>query len=392
MKNVLIFGPAESLFIRDFCEEVLKNNSNITILSCCYSKQYEKYYESNMIRQIEWPELFSQGILYNLRINIVNKYIATIKKLKETVGFGNQIDVMFIHYVEPLHVFYLFPFWKIAKKKILVFWGGDILRVSDVKLRLLPLLLKQADAVVFMVDSQCEYFQSRLGHRYDSKIHVIDFGNSVLEKIDQVSNDYDKRQCKERFGLSVDRVSVHVGYNAFRGQQHIEMVEKIAQGMVSGLYSMWLERLEFVFHISYGKDDNFSMYKVEMRNIMDNAGMKYVFVEDYLQDNDLAMFRKTCDIFLYGQKTDAKSASPLEYVYAGARFIYPIWLKKNYEDLELGENVSFMYNSFDDLAETFNRCLVKHLETPTISEESKKVIKGAISWERLAPKWRSLYE
>ena len=117
-----------------------------------------------------------------------------------------------------------------------------------------------------------------------------------------------------------------------------------------------------------------------------------MIVEEYLQDDDLAMFRSTCDIFLYGQKTDARSASPLEYIYAGARFICPVWLKENYEELKLEENVLFEYTDFDDLPETFGRCLTRCFETDTISAESKKAIRDAISWESLAPKWRSLYE
>ena len=392
MKNVLLFGPSGSLFIRDFCEEVLSPKYRITILTCHYSKQYEQYYEQNDIKQIEWPELFSKGIFQNLRINIVNRYASCIRDLKEKIGFDAQIDVMFIHYVEPLHIFYLFPIWKEAKRKVLVFWGDDILRATNKKLRLLPFFLRQATAIVFMIDSQCEYFQNRLGHKYDYKIRVVDFGNSVLSKIDRVNEAYDREQCKTRFGLSADKVSVHVGYNAFRGQQHIEMLQSIARWIASPFSEKWLNELEFVFHISYGKDDNFPAYMEEMKQVMDNAKMKYVFVEEYLQDDDLAMFRSTCDIFLYGQKTDARSASPLEYIYAGARFICPVWLKENYEELKLEENVLFEYTDFDDLPETFGRCLTRCFETDTISAESKKAIRDAISWESLAPKWRSLYE
>ena len=393
MKNVLIFGPAGSLFVRDFCFEVFdKGEQEIVLLSREYSVQYEKDYNACCVKQLKWPNIFSQGILNNLKPGIVSEYISCIKKLEQDIGFEKQVDVMFVHYVEPIHLLYLLPIWNRAKRKILVFWGDDILRASDIKLKIFPFFLKRATGIVFMIQKQCEYFQSKLGHKYDDKIQVLDFGNSVLSQIDAICERFSKEQCKEKFGLARDRITVHVGYNAFRGQQHLEMMQSIVDWIQAPSSKKWLDRLEFVYHVSYGKDGESNAYIGQLKQVMDEVNLRYIFIDDYIQGNDLAMFRKTCDIFLYGQKTDARSASPLEYIYAGARFICPEWLWENYELLNEEERMYYKYHDFKELSKEFEKCLIQYTDTEAISVEEKKVIKDAISWESLAPKWRSLYE
>ena len=70
--------------------------------------------------------------------------------------------------------------------------------------------------------------------------------------------------------------------------------------------------------MSYKHDSDFEQYKQQLSDQMKAAKVDYCFVEKYMQGEELAMFRRTCDLFLYGQKTDARSESPLEYVYGGA--------------------------------------------------------------------------
>lgn len=139
MKNILLLGSSSSLFVKDFCIEVLNNNrARIAVLSREYSKQYEDDYKAYNVKQVKWPEMFIQGIKSQLGINLIKKYIFCIRNLKREMGFENEIDVMFVHYVEPLYILYFWRFWKKAEKKILVFWGDDILRASSKKLKLFP--------------------------------------------------------------------------------------------------------------------------------------------------------------------------------------------------------------------------------------------------------------
>lgn len=393
MKKILIFGISSSLFIRDFCKEVfLHEEEKIVLLTRNYDDKYERDYAKYGVQQIEWPELFAQGIMKNCSFSLIKKYFRCISQLRIEADLNDEIEVMFIHYVEPLHNYYLLPLWKQAKKKILVFWGDDILRASKFTLKLMKYFLRSSSSIVFMIEQQYKYFQSQFGNRYDEKIQILDFGNSILEEIDNIEKKYTKEQCKEKFGLEKDKITVHVAYNAFRGQQHLEMIEGIAKYYEKVGIQEQLQHLEFVYHISYGQDRLFCSYRKTLEEIMDRMNMKYVFIEKYLQGEELAIFRNTCDIFLYGQKTDARSASPLEYIYAGANFICPRWLLENYEIVNNEDTVVYQYESFEELGKVFNTCIERFNASDGISDRGRRTIKEAISWEGLAIKWRALYE
>lgn len=400
MKKVLILGNSHSVFVRDFCTEALDENMvKATILSKCYSERYLDSYQKKNIDIINWPKALVQGISKNFSVHHFVEYILGLIKINWKIAFRNGVDVFFAHYVHPVSLLYFYIPWRKARKRILVFWGSDILQIFDGNLKLLLLFLKQSTDIVFMIQNEYEYFQEKVGHRYDKKAHVIDFGNSVISRIDAVSSKYSRKQCKERFGFPEDKIIIHVGYNANTNQQHLEMMKSVIKCTQLLREDEIYKKLKFVFHVSYGQEEGFEIYVNELKGIMDEGFLDYVFIDAYLQDDELAAFRKTCDIFLYGNKTDALSASPLEYIYAGAVFVCPKWLYGNYESLIDGNVSHYVYDDFDSLGRVFNECLVEYSEKlfnndqyEGIDLKGRKIIRDAKSWESLAPKWRSLYE
>lgn len=385
--NVLLLGTSDSVFIRDFCLYVLdKKCINTVILSPTLSKRYSRDYSGNRVKEIRWPDFFLKGIRRQaFAIPYINK---EWHDLGDEIGFGNTIDAIHVHYVEPLHLIYFFPFWKKSKKRILTFWGSDFFGATKKKLLLYPYFLKQSTSIVFMIQNQCESFQQVFGHKYDDKIHVIDFGNSLLNVIDTVSQKYTVEECKRYFDLPTDKLVVHIGYNASRAQQHIELLKRIVI-----LPDDILKRLILVFHISYGTFRDSEAYRKKLEKIMNIVKLDYRFIDTYLQGEELAMFRRTCDIFIYGQKTDARSASPLEYIYAGAKFICPGWLADNYELLNEAQIKYYVYSDFEQLPGVVENC-IKETTLPRegLSGMSRKRIRDEISWDSLAEKWRQLYE
>lgn len=385
--NILLLGTPDSVFVRNYCVYVLSaEETNTVILAQAAGKQYRQDYEKNHVKVVEWPDFFIQGI--RKQLPMLPLVFKKWHDLKKEIGFGNKIDVLHVHYVEPLQLIYFSPFWKKAEKRILTFWGSDILCASKRKLSLFPYFLKSATSIVFMIQNQCDYFQMVFGHKYDDKIRIIDFGNSLLGVLDDVMQKYSIAECKKHFHLPVDKVIVHVGYNAFKEQQHAEILE----GMIIQ-HSDALCKLKLVFHVSYGQGTDFEEYKQHLEKIMDKADLDYVFVDKYLQGEELAMFRRTCDIFIYGQKTDARSASPLEYIYAGAKFVCPKWLSDNYKLLDEANIEYYIYDDFKGLSKEIQLCLNDlALQEKEISEQGRKRIRNEISWEALSEKWRSLYE
>ena len=385
--NLLLIGSADSIFIRDYCRNILDNPSvKVTILSQKKPQKYSYDYKELGIAVIEWPRFFQKGLMKQLLHLVQLK--REWKELGHQIGENDEIDILHMHFVEPLHLIYFFGLWKKANKKFLTFWGIDIFEISRTKSFLLSFFLKQTDNIVFMILKQKEFFCKIYGHKYDSKIRIIDFGNSQIDIIDKVSSKYTVEKCKEHFKLPLDKYIVHVGYNACKEQQHLAIVKNVAN-----LSQEYLKKMKFVFHMSYGYSDDYIAYKQQLQETMYTYRMDYSIIEDYLQGEDLAMFRRTCNIFLYGQKTDARSASPLEYVYSGAIFICPEWLSENYKLFDEGNIKYYVYNQFEDL----NRVLEQSIRKLEKSEEiispfGRKKIQEKKSWKSLSKEWRSLYE
>lgn len=385
--NILLLGNSDSVFVKDFCLKVLNEKDiNTVVLSPTLSKNYGKDYDANSIREVKWPYSFLISMSKNPNVFLTR--IRELKKLRKEIGFEDKIDVMHVHFVEPVHLIYFFSFWKKARRRVLTFWGSDIFKVSRKSIKLLPYFLKHATSIVFMIQNQCDCFQNIFGHKYDDKIHIIDFGNSLLDVIDRVTQKFSIIECKQHFNLSTDKYIVHIGYNAFKGQQHVEILKSF-----SLLSSEILHKMQLVFHVSYGRGNDFDDYKRQLMKMMDESEMEYVFIDSYLQGEELAMFRCACDLFVYGQSTDARSASPLEYVYAGARFVCPKWLADNYELLDQAGIKYYIYEEFVKLPEVIHLCMESMNPSDVqIDEKGRKGIRDEFSWDSLALKWRKLYE
>lgn len=385
--NILLLANSDSVFVRDFCVKVLnRKDMDTVILTPSMSENYGREYYKNDIREVRWPDTFLTGI--RERVDVVLLRVRERKKLELNTGFREKIDVLHVHYVEPLHLVYFFHFWRKAERRILTFWGSDIFNMSKTAFMLIPPFLKQASYIVFMIENQRDYFQSIFGHRFDDKIRIIDFGNSILDCIDAVEKKCRIEECKRHFDFPLDKLVVHVGYNASKGQQHIEILRRLVQ-----LPPHVLSELFLVFHVSYGYNDDYDNFESQLKDIMDSSRLGYSFVRSYLQGEELAMFRLTSDIFIYGQKTDARSASPLEYVYAGAKFVCPGWLSNNYELLGQAGNDYYIYHDFTHLYEVLQMCISKaDLPKKKTDGLKKEAIRKEISWDFLAEKWRELYE
>lgn len=385
--NLLIIGPAESIFTKEFCRNVLDEQSmKITLLTQKRAENFGEFYKESGINEITWPIFFEKGLGKNLfRLYEIRR---EWEKLERQICDQGDIDVLHVHYVEPLHLIYFWALWKKAKKRVLTFWGSDILQTSKIRRKLLTFFLRKSDRIVFMIPNQYKFFQNIYKNRYAEKISIIDFGNDVIDEIDKVERKFTKDECKQYFGLPLDKIIVHIGYNASQMQQH-DMILKEMKNLPLDL----LQKIKLVIHVSYGFDKNYNKYKEKLIEIMNDANMDYMFCDKYLKSEELAIFRKTCDLFVYGILSDSRSASPLEYVYSGSQFICPSWLKENYELLDRAGAEYILYDDFSQLNEKIELCIRRKSENKgVISAESKKLIRNETSWKALAPKWKEIYK
>lgn len=389
--NILILGDANSVFVRDFCAHVLdKEGNNICILSYTNTGKYAEFYSEMGIKEIYIkPYIEAAPPLHYT--NIFKVMLQIKKEIKQVLPFDAPADVIHVHYVQPSTLMYMFMIWLAAKKRILTFWGSDILRAEEANRKLLRPFLYMASAIVFMIPKQHEFFCDLYGDRFDKKTHIIDFGNSLLDLIDEVRQKYSRMECKKYFGrgASTDKITIHVGYNKDEEQQHMKILKSICL-----LPSCLIEKIQIIFPWGYGSSLHEDTYIKKIKVLLDEKGIDYIFVKDFLQGEKLAGFRMSCDIFIYGQTTDAMSDSVLEYLYAGSLFLCPNWLRGNYSLIDKYTAQTMHYMQFTDLCDILCE-IVSNREcvfTNQIESELQETIYQNKSWETLSSKWRECYE
>ena len=107
-----------------------------------------------------------------------------------------------------------------------------------------------------------------------------------------------------------------------------------------------------------------------------------------MEKDEVAILRLSTDIFLYGQTTDAISASAMEYLYAGTVLIKPKWLDYS----ELSEAVYYEYGRFEDIPSTLETVLEDRERVFSRPAQNRKQFRAARTWEVLASKWEKLYK
>ena len=96
--NVLVVGKSDSIFIRDYCKNVLDSAGIRTvILSKEPSKEYYRDYEAIDVKEVVWPDCFLKGIR-----NCPGALLSLPRiwrKLRAEIGFKEKIYVLHVHYV-----------------------------------------------------------------------------------------------------------------------------------------------------------------------------------------------------------------------------------------------------------------------------------------------------
>ncbi len=358
--KVILLIDANSIYCKEYIENVLLGKYEVIVLSYEYNRRFRKYYKENGIRIWDSPD--------------INKLL----KIAE-----NQItndDIFHVHYVNPYILKILQKSYAKCQKRILTYWGSDLLRTSFIERCAALPYIYNADVITVINDVMYQKLRKMLIKRKQRCIKCLDFGNSFFNMIDDVSNQMSVEECKSYWELKSEKIIVSVGYNAIKEQQHLQMMQEVVK-----LPKKVLQKMLFVFHFGYGKKDNLYIKKLKM--VLQKNHIQYKIIEQFLDKREIAILRLSTDIFLYGQTTDALSASMMEYLYAGAILIKPKWL--DYSELKDMGISYFEYKSFEEIPHLLID-LIKNGISRTI--KNRGVLKRTKSWEALSSEWEALYK
>lgn len=385
--NILVIGDSNSTFMRDYCKNLFVNKVNVRVCILSYTDnlKYNSLYK-------EWgiEVIYVRPYIEKCSISKTNIFSILIKKAKEIrrdISFNSRIDIMHVHYVDPNILIYLTLLWIFSKRRIMTFWGSDILRIKKENIKLLFPFLYTASNISFMIPEQYRYFCEIFGKRFEKKTKIIDMGNSILNYIDKLRSEDSREICKNEFGISKDKIVIHIGYNKTEEQQHINILKQIC-----ALPNILTKRCKFVLPWGYGSD-NSEEYEARIKKILqDNPAVNFEFINNFFEGESLAKFRMTSDIFIYGQTTDAMSDSCVEYIYSGSYFLCPTRLWGNYAIISDLSEKCLRYEEFEQLGDILISLLENDINFDNfINKEVSEVIKREKTWENLVPKWEKLY-
>ena len=359
--RIVIFSNADSIWCKEYIEHVLLGKYEVLIISGV-NKKYQRYYKENGIKVMCLD--FSKNNVVGVSMNIASQI--------------RRDDILHVHYVNSNILKYIFIPWLKCRKRILTYWGSDILRASKKQIYSTFPFIYTANEITVINGSMYEKLEPFVIKPKRKCIRCLDFGVPTFDYIDDLEKQMPVSECKCHFELPHDKTVVAVGYNSRREQQHIEMMREVVK-----LPEEILSDMLFLFHFSYGDKDTSYVRKLEM--FLKKNNIQYKIIRKFLDRKEMAIMRIATDIFLYGQTTDGFSASVMECLYAGSALIKPKWLKYS----EYDELVYYEYAKFNEIPKLLIQ-LTK--EGVGRMQCNKKQLREKNSWGGLAPEWEKLYK
>ncbi len=377
--NILIIGLADSIWLKEYIAHVLLDEDvSISVISC-RNEKYKDFYAENGIEVIQYPSRESKKI---------SSILKSLKKSRRIAGRQKQIDVIHVHFADVSLMLLCYKLFMIADKTIITFWGSDLLRAFNWKLKILKHFLDKADIIQLVSENMLEKFHKSYGIKFDGKLNILDFGNPMYGVIDSVSRKMVREDCKKYWEMPGNMLSVHIGYNSIREQNHIAIVKSLGR-----LPDKIKDNLFLVFHFGYGAED--SIYVNHIKSELKENKFRYKFINKYMDKEDVAKFRLSADIFVYGQTTDAVAGSVLEYLYAGVKLIYPKWLDYSVL-LNIGIQM-YGYEDFTGLTDIFQEVYKECQNNSDDNDrdaltDNRMRLKNFNSWEKVLPEWKAMYD
>ena len=380
MAKILILGEANSLWTEECLKRSGACRNNRIILYTATDALHEEFYLQNRVRMVRIKE--NAGIMSRIpkvrAVKTVADYLSGIKGIVQETGDVDIVHVSFLQREKMCSLKYL---RKHAARIVCTFWGSDLFREKERRLREYGLFFPYADAITFSTEEMKERFQSVYGHRFDDKLCRLRFGVSSLERI--VTDEAKTGEAKALYHVPPDKCCITVGYNGAAAQQHIRILEALQETI-----GKHRDRICLLIPFTYGGD---RIYRKETEDYLQKLGCDYQIVDRYLDDRELGMLRMATDIFIHGQITDALSASVQEYLYAGKLVFNPAWIP--YKELKQAGIHYIEYQSFEDLGNMVNH----YFEQGPDPSEKKQLLSNSrkiwelSSWESVRDGWEKLY-
>ncbi len=319
---VVAYG-ASLLQILTFVKSLKKENSSVTIdlltdlkMDSITGQIRDSVTRVYRIRKVSGRLSHARAVLlFNKCLFITSFFVLSFHKY----------DIVNIHFARPSLLKAMPWIRRMTKNIVITPWGSDVLRVEDENaIKRMRVVYSYASVVTVQPNSQLG-IQIAEKFNYDPhKMRPLRWGLEYVDFIEEVKPSKTVEESKSRFGLS-NRYVISCGYSTAPSLRHEAIIDA-----VSSIKNELPKNLTLLFPFTYGWGKQ--QYVQGIKDKCSSLGLDAVYIDEYLDMNDLFMLRMATDIFIHVQTTDAGASCVMQYILCHKKIVHGSWMK--YLDLE----------------------------------------------------------
>lgn len=300
---------------------------------------------------------------------VVKKYFQLLLTLK-------KYDVVHIQSLSFYHVVFLPLFWVKSKKLCVTFWGCDFNAASKLKKTYLKFILQFVDSISCTSDFM-RYNLIRELELSKDRVKITRFGLSATEYLDKVTKEQIIR-FKEKYKIPARNTVVLCAPSGERIRNVFEIIKSIQL-----IPDQVVSNVTFVFHFGYGEIDYIEELKLK---ITKEQRARFVVIEEFFNSEEMAVFRKSVDVYINIAQRDQLSGAMLEALYCNNIVIVGEWL--NYFELKERAVEIEVIADIDEisLSNAISDCVDK-INSRVLIYNANKVI-DLIFWNKVVWQWK----
>ncbi len=380
MKKILVVGDSNSIFIKQYIENVLvKNGYQVVLIKEGFISEERKqeYKDLGVILEDRNVGLVSKIPLVRTLLGAK----AWCKKIAEKYG---EFSVVHVHGVNKFRGSVGKIMREHCKKLVVSVWGDEVLRGDEKRRKAYAKFYEKADVITTATSHLYSNFIKAYGDRFKDKIMTCRFGLSVFDKMDEMEKKFTRDELFNYFGLKdSSKITVLVGYNG-RDCQNLIPLTKTLQTLPNEL----LNKIIAVYTLTYGKRSE--EYDRELKEEISKLNCEKLILTNYMNEDKSAKLRLISDVLLHAQPTDAFSASVQECLYRGAIVFNGAWLVYN-ELAEIGAKI-VAFNDYKELANILPVYLGDYQNKRKEFANNKEALRGLSSQEATEKAWLKAIE
>ena len=294
---------------------------------------------------------------------------------KIVLSLSPKYDIIDIHYFSSIYDIIL---EKLNHPKVKIsFWGSDAYRITEERKNNLKTITAPSKCIRFntieMYMQMEKYFDKKdiLGYQI--------FGNSFFELIN--ASDKNKTEAKKKVAIPSEKISVFVGYNASKGQQH-----ELILNQLKDLPMELKNQIILVLPLTYGADIK---TKETIGSLALSTGIETKCFFDTLNQEEISFLRLSSDIVINFQISDAFSASLQEHFYTNSIMILGEWLPY---DWLAKEGLYFYFIHPNKLIDLLSRIIHDFENEKVKFNSNKSKIASISSWDYVSKFWANDYK